>query len=73
MAIVRENSNFATHVGPQPKVFMPEDQSGKLMFPQMRRAPDYERVKIIVVFLLFALILAGSVMAITVWWGAIDL
>ena len=52
---------------------MPEDQSGKLMFPQMRRAPDYERVKIVVVFFLFALILVGSVMAITVWWGAIDL
>ncbi len=39
------------------------------MIPQMRRAPDHEWLKMIVILLMFALVIVGSVFEITVWWS----
>jgi len=38
------------------------------MIPRIRRAPDYEWLKIVAVIFLSALILAGSAMAVIIWW-----
>ena len=45
---------------------------GRLMLPQIRRAPNYEWLKILVVILMFALIIIGSVAAMAVWSGTAD-
>lgn len=47
---------------------MPEDQSGQLMIPRIRRAPAHEKYKIIGVIFLLVLVLVGSVMAMMIWW-----
>ena len=49
---------------------MSENYPEKLMVPQIRRAPDYERLKLIIAILMLALILVGCVFEITVYWGA---
>jgi hypothetical protein len=54
----------------QPKAFMPEDDPVKLYIPQMRHAPDYTWLKILVVIVLFALLAAGSMKVMMDWWGA---
>jgi len=51
---------------------MPEDYPEKLFIPQMRRTPDYAWLKILVVILLFALLAAGCMKVLMVWWGATD-
>jgi hypothetical protein len=56
----------------QPKDFMSENHSGQLMLPQMHPARNYQWLKIMTVILSFALIVAGSVVAIMIWSGAAD-
>lgn len=49
---------------------MPENYPIELLLPQIRRAPDHKRLKIIVAISLFALLAAGSTMVMIIWWGA---
>jgi len=56
----------------QPKDFMSEDHSRQLMLPRMQPARNNRWFNIMVVILSFALIVAGSVVAIMVWSGAVD-